>query len=170
MARRVTVTGTFFGTDVTDMDLYYTEVTASNLITSSISTTELANGLSFDIPDDATLVIARCSGSVCLGQTGSVTIPLYTQGTRWFTVNSDGSGTVQINAPVSDGPTTTFLSQSVNFNIYSSFTIEASATYPITFDGWYDSASGGSLLSTDNPLTITLSTYTSTDDFYARFS
>lgn len=170
MSRRVNIVGLFFGTDVEDMDIYHTEVTASNLITSSISTTELTTGLTFEIPDTATLVIANCTSGTCTGQTGSVEIPQYSPGTRYFTVNSDGDGTVEITAPVSAGPTTTFLSQSVNFNIYSSFTIEASATYPNSFDGWYDSATGGSLVTTDNPLTITLSTYTSTDDFYARFS
>jgi hypothetical protein len=169
MSRKITLNATQLGSELTLMDIYHTEVTGSNLLTSSISTAQLTAGITLTAPDDATLFIAQCTSGKCNELTGSVEIPVYSQSTRYFTVNSDGNGTVSITTPVSAGPTTGTLSQSVNFNVYPLFTITAAATYPFTFQGWYTAAIGGILLTTNSTLSVTLDTVTLTDDFYARF-
>lgn len=170
MSRKVTINATQLGFELTLMDIYHTSVTGSNLLTSSITPAQLTSGLTLVAPDDATLFIAKCTSGKCTDFTGSIEIPLYSQSTRYFTVNSDGNGTVAITAPVSAGPTTGTLTQNVNFKIYPIFSITAVATYPYTFQGWYTASTGGSLVSTNATLAIELNTYTSTDDFYARFS
>lgn len=170
MSRSITINATQLGTDLSLMDFYHTEVTGSNLLTSSITTAQLTEGITLTAPDDATLFIAQCNTGKCRGVTGSVEVPLYSQSTRYFTVNSDGFGTVSITAPISAGPSTTTLSQNVNFNIYPLFTITAAPVYPYTFQGWYTAASGGTLISTNATLSVTLDTFTDTDDFYAIFS
>lgn len=170
MSKRINITGVDIGGAVTTLALYHTAITASNLITSSLTPAQLIAGYTAEVPDNVTTIFAECESGECNEKTGSVTFDTYNQNTRWFSVNSDGSGTVSITFPISDGPTTGSLEQSVNFTVYSQFVISAAASYPITFDGWYTAPTGGSLVSTDNPLTITLSTHTSTDDFYARFS
>ena len=169
MSRTITLNATQLGSDLTLMDIYHTEVTGSNLLTSSISTAQLTNGITLNAPDDATLFIAQCTSGKCRQLTGSIEIPLYSQSTRYFTVNSDGNGTVSVTAPIPAGPTLTTLSQSVNFNIYPLFTITAAPIYPYAFQGWYTAASGGTLLSTNSTLAITLDTFTATDDFYGIF-
>lgn len=170
MSKRVQITATEIGGAVTTLSIFHTEVTASNLIVSGVLPSELLGGYNVEMPDTATLLIAECESGECFEKTGSVSFTPYVQQTRWFTVNSDGNGTVSVISPVSAGPTTTFISQSVNFSNFSSFVISAASTYPIQFDGWYDAPTGGSLVSAVTPLTVTLNTYTSTDDFYARFS
>lgn len=170
MSKSITITGLDIGGDVTTLALYHTIITASNLITSSLTPAQLIAGYTAEVPDGTTTIFAQCESGDCNERTGSVTFTPYSPNTRYFTVNSDGNGAVNIVAPISDGPTTGSLSQDVNFTVYSQFVISATATYPITFDGWYDTPTGGSLVSTNNPLTITNETFTSTDDFYARFS
>lgn len=169
MSRKVTLNATQLGSDLTLMDFYHTVVTGSNLLTSSITTAQLTEGITLTAPDDATLFIAQCVSGKCNNLTGSVEVPIYSQSTRYFTVNSDGFGTVSITAPVSAGPSITTLSQSVNFNIYPLFTITAAPIYPYTFQGWYTAASGGTLISTNATLSVTLDTFTATDDFYGIF-
>jgi hypothetical protein len=93
--------------------------------------------------------------------------------TRVFTVTSNTSGSVEATAPVVVPATSGSFVQAVNYDIYSTFTIEAAPTYPFTFDGWYDSISGGTQVSTTNPLSIGENDFTSSfslDKIYAQFS
>lgn len=173
MSRRIRlqVSGSL-GRDLTTVSIYHTEVHADNLLTASITASELNAGILFDIGDNTSSFWAKSDDGKCLNVSQSVTVA-NVGNTRYFTVASDGQGTVQINAPTSAGPTTGSLSQVVNFNLHSVFTIEATATYPATFDGWYNKASGSSgetQWSTNNPLTITSTTFTGSDGFYAYFS
>lgn len=173
MSRRIRlqVSGSL-GRDLTTVSIYHTSVDAGNLLTSSITASELNAGILFDVGDSTSSFWAKSDDGKCLNVSQSVTVQ-NVGNTRYFTVASDGQGTVQINAPVSAGPTTGSLTQNVNFNVHSVFTIEATATYPATFDGWYNKASGSSgetQWSTNNPLTITNTTFTGSDGFYAYFS
>jgi hypothetical protein len=169
---RLKVSGSLGG-DLTTVSIYKNSITASNLLTASITASELNTGILFDVPDNVFTFVARADSGKCLAISGSATV----QGvgnTRFFTVVSDGQGTVQINAPDVESPVTSSLEQPVNFNVHSFFTIEAVATYPISFDGWYSVASGSvsspTVLSTSSILTIEQNTFTGSDDFYAYFS
>lgn len=170
MSKQVILTGTELGGALSTLSIYHTSITGSNLVTSSITPQQLLDGLPVILPDNTTEVIIQCDSGECFEKTGSLTISPYVQSTRWFTVNAGAGGTVSVIAPVSAGPSSTFISQSVNFNNFNQFVISGDTTYPLSFTGWYDAPTGGSLISTSSPLTITLNDYPSTDDFYARFS
>lgn len=178
MSKRVFINATTVGRDVSSLDLYHTSITASNLITSSISKDDLLSGSTYTVDDNITEFIAVCSdGDICQGETGSLTITPYNPNIRYFDIHStDDEATVEITYPVQAGPSTGTLSQTVDFRTYPSFIIEADAVpaYPeiSTFVGWYDAPSSGNLISTNNPLTITQTSFTSSrgDNFYAIFS
>ena len=170
---RLTVSGSL-GDDLTTVSIYKNSITASNLLTASITASELNNGILFDVPDNVFTFVARSDDGKCLNTSGSAVVQ-NVGNTRFFTVVSDGQGTVQINAPDVQDATTGTLEAAVNFNVHSFFTIEAVATYPITFDGWYGVVSGSdasaTALATSSVLSIELNTFTgSNDNFYAYFS
>ena len=177
MSKRIRLVGSFFGDDVTLLSVFATAVTSSaNLITGSVPSSVLLNGIEFDLDDSINSVVVKCIDGQCLGQTSSIDTT-YTRATRYFNVISDGQGQVEILSPTPDGPTTGSLSQTVDFNTSPTFTIEASEEggyfYGVGFEGWYDKPSGSvdaTLLYTGSTLTITKTTFTSTDDFYAYFS
>ena len=177
MPKQIRLTGVQVGGDISTVDLYHTSITGSNLITANLSSSLLASpGIVVTVPDTATVFYAKCNdGGFCQDTTGSITASVYSPVTRYFTVNtsgSDGSGTVQINYPIAAGPSSTTLVQSVNFNDYPIFTIQAnSATYPNDqFQGWYYSPSSSTPFSVSPTLSVTLNTYTDSDDFYAFFT
>ena len=171
MSKRITLSNVLLGSDVTVLDFYHTSITASNLITSSISASYFAsNSLTFDVPDTATTFIAECTSGDCFGQTGSLYIPPVDSNTTVYTLTSDGNGTVEITSPDSITATTASLEYGIDYNIYSSFTAEATPTYPFTFDGWYDAASSGTELSTSTTLTVTSGSFGGITSFYALFS
>ena len=172
MAKTIRISASEVGADVTFIDIYHTEITGSNLITGSITREGLLNGLDLIVEDGITQFFAQASGStLCFPNSGSIYAEPYVQGTRYFKFFTEGTGTVEETYPFAVGPTGSF-TQTVNFNIYPQISVQASAVYPIEFDGWYDAATGGSLLTTDNPITITQFAYTGSylDRFYARFS
>ena len=173
MSRRIRlqISGSL-GTDLTTVTIYHTSVDALNVLTSSITASELTTGILFDVGDNTSSFWARSDDGKCLNTSQSVTVQ-NVGNNRFFNVGSDGQGTVQINARISDGPTTGTLTQTVNFNVDSFFSIQANATYPTTFDGWYNKPSGSTgetQWSTSSSLTITNTTFTGSDDFYAYFS
>jgi hypothetical protein len=173
MSRRIRlqISGSL-GTDLTTVTIYHTSVDALNVLTSSITASELTTGILFDVGDNTSSFWAKSDNGKCLNTSQSVTIQ-NVGNNRFFNVGSDGQGTVQINAPISDGPSTSTLTQTVNFNVESFFSIQANATYPATFDGWYNKPSGSTgeaQWSTSSSLTITNTTFTGSDDFYAYFS
>ena len=168
---RLQVSGSL-GSDLTTVTIYHTAVHSSNVLTSSITASELNNGILFDVGDNTSSFWAKSDDGKCLNTSQSVTVS-GAENTRYFTVASDGQGSVQINAPTSAGPTTSSLTQTVNFNVSSFFTIEATATYPRTFDGWYNKPSGSTgevLWSPSSSITITNTTFTGSDGFYGYFS
>ena len=162
------------GFDLTVLEIYHTSITASNLLTTISASALTGSGtLQIDnLPDSYSTYWAKCTSGNCNGTTASLSvIGSSNPATRYFDVHSVSStSTVSITFPVSDGPTTTAISQSVNFNDFTLFTIQATPTYPETFDGWYNSETGGQLWTSSNPLSIELNTFTGSDQFYARFS
>ena len=174
MSRRVTITAQELGGDIQTVDLYHTSVTGSNLITGSVSRLHLFQGATVTVPDDATIFLAQATAGVgpCHPQSGSFTVAKHRPNVRFFTVEAGTGGQVEQTAPFTTAPTNAF-SQSVNYNLYTSFNINASTTYPYEFDGWYTAsgASAGALISTDNPLSITQYQFTGslTDSIFANF-
>lgn len=161
------------GDDVTTVSIYHTEITGSKLITSSITPEQLNAGLLLNVEDNQNEFLLRVEGGECFNVSSSASITPYSPNTRYFTVNSDGLGTVGSSLPTTIAPTTGSFSTSVNFSIHSFFVIDADSTYPVTFDGWYDKPTGepgANLLDTGSTLSITKTTFTTTDDFYAYFS
>jgi len=174
MSRKIKLTATNVGGDLTTVDIYQISSSIEYLLTSSVSADSLlGDGFEFIISESADLIVVRSNDGVCLNQTSSVAVS-YPQTKRFFDVYSDGDGSVQINSPVTAGPTSGSapLQQTVDFAVYSTFVIEGTPTYPNSFDGWYNGpeGSGAGLISTDNPLTITQTTFTGSDAFYGYFS
>ena len=162
------------GFDLTVLEIYHTAITASNLL-ATISASDLtgSNNLQIDnLPDSYSTFFAKCTSGPCQNTTASLTVVgSASPSTRYFDVHSTSTtSTVSITFPVAAGPTTGSLSQTVSFIDFALFTIQANAAYPETFAGWYDSATGGSLWTASNPLSITNTTFTGSDQFYARFS
>jgi hypothetical protein len=173
---RIQVSGSL-GADLTTVTIYHTAVSSSNVLTGSITASELNSGILFDVADNLYTFIARSDDGKCVATTGSISVQ-NAGNTRFFSVNSDGDGSVQINAPEAAAATTSSLAQSVNFNIHSSFTIEATTTgygsvVGDNFQGWYHVPSGSSSptqIASSSTLSITNTTFTGSDDFYAYFS
>lgn len=171
MSKKITLTGTLLGSDLTVLDFYHTSVTASNLITSSISASYFAsNSLTFVVPDSATTFIAQCTSGDCFGETGSLFIPAVDNNTLVYNLISDGNGTVEISSPTTVSATTGSIEYGIDYTLYSALVAEATETYPYSFDGWYDASSGGTLLSSNSTLTITSGAYAGSSSFYAFFS
>lgn len=175
MPKLVKLTGDIGG-GVSFVDIYHTSVSPSNLISSSISSSVLINtGITFTVNDDVTTFLAYASGGFCDGSTGSVTASVYSPSTRHlkvYTSGSDEGGSVEMTYPFIRTSTTTQFSASVNFNTYPNATIVASsATYPDDqFVGWYYSPTSSTAFSTNSTLTLTLNTFTGSDNIYAYFS
>ena len=175
MSKLVKLTATNIGPDVTTVDIYHTAVTASNLISSSISASLLTgSGITFTVADNVTEFYASSNAGLCLGQSGSVTASVYSPNTRFLTIEtsgSDGEGAVGMTSPFSIDDTTTSFTASVNFTIYSSAVITATAgTYPNDdFIGWFYTPTSSTAFATDTTLTLTKDTFTGSDHIYAYF-
>jgi hypothetical protein len=171
------IQATELGDDIENLNIYHTATTGSNLVTGSIPKAVLLAGINVFVPDEATTILAQATAGSgpCHPSSGSLSVAPYNPSVRFFEVGlAHPGGTVQQISPFS-GPTTTVgFSQSVDYRIYTTFNIQANASYPWTFQGWYtgSGASAGSLVSTSNPLTITKNQYTAslTDSFFAGFT
>lgn len=174
----IKIQSTGLGADITTLDLYHTSVTGSNFLQSTTAAELTGSGITLAVDDNIVKFIGVVNdGGECQLTSGSITSSLWKSYVRYFTASvRTGSfgGTVEIISPISDTATTSSSDQTVDFNIYSSFTIQADASpgYPDIsgFDGWYDAEIGGNLISTDNPLTVTSTTFTGSDSFWAYFS
>lgn len=86
----------------------------------------------------------------------------------------DGNNTnsVQVTAPYTSATSTgTLAVKNVDYGTYASITFTATAGYGITFNGWYTAASGGGTqITTNTTLTLTVSDQTSIENFYAYFT
>lgn len=67
--------------------------------------------------------------------------------------SGSGTGTISQTYPVSIGATGS-LGLVHDYDVYEFFTLEATATYPSTFDGWYTGSSAGSLITSSTTLTV----------------
>jgi hypothetical protein len=176
MSKQIRLTATNVGGDLTTVDIYQVSASVEYLLTSSVDASKLTSpGFDLIVSESTDLIIVKSSDGPCTNQTSSISLS-HPQTKRYFDVYAIGNGTVQINAPTVDGPTSgsSPLQQTVDFAVYSTFVIEATAQYYPggSFDGWYNgvSGSGAGLISTENPLTITQTTFTGSDEFYAYFS
>jgi len=175
MSKKIHLTGIEIGGDIDVVDIYHTAITASNLISASVSASALTgSGISFIVEDSVTEFFAYASGGLCVGTSGSITASVYVPGTRYFTFNTSGSdegGTIEMSSPFTIAPTTSSFTASVNFNTYASTTVVATGvTYPDDqFQGWYYSPTSSTAFATGSTLTLTLSTFTGSDDIYAFF-
>ena len=179
MSRRITLTGTFLGGDVSNVNIFHTTASAENLLLSNVATSSLKAGVNVDAPDSATHFIARVIGGVCQLATGSIDIVDNSTTLRHFTfllVDQDGAsesehnGSITVLSPVgqagtlADGTSDTG-EISVNYASGENLQVQFNAVYPDTFIGLYSSGSGTSTeLSTDNPLTFALNDFTGSND------
>lgn len=177
MPKQIKLTANNIGGDVQLMDIYHTAVlTGSNLISSSVTPAQLTgSGITFTVADDVTTFFAYAATGSCLGQSGSVTASVYSPNTRYLSFFASGSnenGTIEMDSPFTIAATTSSFSSSVNFSIYSQATITATShTYPDDqFQGWYYSNTSSAAFFTGSTLTLTLNTFTGSDDIYAFFA
>ena len=174
MSKKIKITGVEIGGDIGVVDIYHTAITASNLISASVSASLLTgSGIEFVVDDNITEFIAYASGGLCLGTSGSITASVYSPNTRYFsfaTSGSDEGGTIEMSSPFTIDATETSFTASVNFATYASATVVAQEfTYPDDqFVGWYYSGTT-TQISTNPTLTLTLNTFTGSDDFVAFF-
>lgn len=91
----------------------------------------------------------------------------------WFygSVTSTGNGTVQVTYPYTSGTSTgTITIKNVDYSVYAYIRLTAVGTYPYNFSEWRTaSGGGGSQISTNANLDLTVSDYTSQVNFYAYF-
>ena len=92
----------------------------------------------------------------------------------WFYGNviATANGTVSVTTPYSSGTSTgTIVIKNVDYSVYSSIVLTAAGTYPYNFSEWRTaSGGGGTQISTNANLTLTVSDYTSQLNFYAYFT
>ena len=178
MAKSIRIYAQTVGGDITSMSLYHTSINASNLIASGVSPAQLTgSGVTATVPDSATLFWAKVTDSgSCNNVSSSFTNTLFQPNKRYFNIinsSSVGPNTVSIISPTAAGPSTGSIEQTVDFLNNSSLICRADFSYPdyTAFKGWFSSevSSSATFISSDNPLTITNSTFTGSDSFYAHF-
>tara|TARA_B100001559_G_C16474208_1_gene610537 strand:+ start:360 stop:896 length:537 start_codon:yes stop_codon:yes gene_type:complete len=176
MSKIVKLNAVSIGGDIDVVDIYHTSITGSNLISSSVTPAQLTgSGLLFEVADDVTTFWAYAPTGSCFGASGSVTASVYSPNTRYFTFFASGSneeGTIEMSSPTTINATTSSFTASVNFNDFASATVVATShTYPDDqFQGWYYSSTSSAAFATGSTLTLTLNTFTGSDDIYAFFA
>ena len=180
MSKQIKLYANSIGGDIHTMSLYHTAVSNANLLITGVTPTQLSTGVTVTVADNINTFFAKVTDSgSCYNTTSSFTnSPPFQPNKRYFNVANSGSSTtpvsnnntVQITYPVAAGPTSGSLEQTVNFLDYANFIIRADFVYPdyTSFLGWYTDETGGSLISTNNPLTISRTTFTGSDTFWAR--
>ena len=175
MSRKYRITGYDLGEDIQNIEVYHTEITASNLLFGPVTRSLLVSpGYEIEVDDDINVFVARCIGGGCNLRTGSLQVS-FTPNTRTFNVHSDGEGYVSSTLPTPIAQTTSSFSASVNYGVDSLFVIEADNSYNpgVSFEGWYNKVSGsGTLISTGSQLAIGQNVYTSSlinDNIWAYF-
>lgn len=167
--KTVKIQNTVNSADMHELQIYHTAITASNLLTSSVSSSgtftgqDLFNGLQFQVEDSISqffiknLTLCTNIGSGSLGESA--------QNVFFFDFDPGDYGTLEINGT---NQTTTTLPYTArqNFAINPTLTATVTANYPYVFAAWYsNSAFTGSALSVDNPVTIDASFSGSLDWF-----
>ena len=177
MPKQVRLSASAIGGDIDTLDIYHTAIlTGSNLISSSVTPAQLTgSGIIFTVEDDVTTFWAYSPTGSCIGHSGSVTASVYSPSTRYFTFFASGSnenGTIEMDTPFTINATTSSFTASVNFATFPQATITATShTYPDDqFQGWYYSSTSSAAFFTGSTLTLTLNTFTGSDDIYAFFA
>lgn len=179
MPKTITLTGTELGTDLTELNIYHTEITGSNLLRAAARRSDLSAGITlYDVPDNATTFWIECTSGKCTGTSGSITIAAYAVGTQYFsfTMVSGSSGyygqtdTIALTFPSDLAFTATSgtTERSINWTTTTTATVKATAAYPRTFTGWYEEAEGNTIISSGS--TLTLTSGSAPDDIFAIFS
>ena len=181
MPKTITLQGTDLGTDITEMDIYHTEITGSNLLKSAVRRSDLLAGVTIhNVPDGATDILINCSSGKCTATTGSLTIDTYSQNTTYATIGivNAGSGyygqvnTVYIISPssIATSFTSGTISSRFQWSNYTQVKLKAIPAYPNTVLEWNTKADGsGTTLSSGTSLTVTpISDYDG--EYYAIFS
>ena len=81
MPKVVRIQATEIGADVSFVSLYHTEVSGSNLISSSLTADDLATGFLINVPDSITEFYLRAEDGVCFDKTGSASVTPYSPNT-----------------------------------------------------------------------------------------
>ena len=99
MSRKFRITGYDLGEDIQNIEVYHTEITASNLLFGPVTRSLLISpGFEVEVEDDVNVFLARCVGGGCNLRTGSLQVN-FTPNTRTFNVLSDGQGYVSSTLP-----------------------------------------------------------------------
>lgn len=181
MSKTIRLQGTELGTDITEMDIYHTEITGSNRLKSAVRRSDLLSGVTlYNVPDSATEFLIECTSGKCTATSGSITIGAYSPRTQFFTIHhiDGGSGyygsidTVSsVQSPYTFSITSGDYDVSVDWSTTTTYVIKATPAYPREFRGWFTNYQGfseyGGVLSTDTTLTLTEGSYP--DDIYAVF-
>ena len=78
MSRKFRLTGLQLGSDLQNLDIYHTSITASNLLVSDITASLLAStGIVVEVDDNVTTFIARAKDGDCNNRSGSLNIGVF---------------------------------------------------------------------------------------------
>ena len=175
MPKVIRLQTTSLGGDIDSVDIYHTSITASNLISASVSSSLLTgSGATFVVDDNVNTFWAHVSGGLCAETTSSITASAYSPNTRYltfYTSGSDEGGSIEMIYPNAIAATTSSFTASVNFIDFAYASIQANEpTYPDDqFQGWYYSNDRSNAFSTSPTLTLTNTTFTGSDVIYAYF-
>ena len=171
--KTVKIQNTVNSADKHELEIYHTAISASNLLTSSVSSSgtftgvDLFNGLTFQVEDDISQFfiknITLCTniGSGSLGESANNVFFFEFDPGDYGSL--DINGTVQLNTAI---PATA----RQNFALNPTLTVTSTANYPYVFGGWFtNSALTGSAISNANPLTLTNGAYSGSTSWYVRY-
>lgn len=171
--KTVRIKNTVNSADMNILQIYHTAITASNLLTSSVSQSgeftgeDLYKGLDFQVEDDVAQFfvqnITRCTnlGSGSLTENSNVV--------EFYTIDAGDYGSVVIRGTVTR-TTTTSTTVRQNFSTHPTLQLDVAASYPYEFGGWWDNPDlTGEPLSTDNPTTLYSGSFDSTTSLYVGY-
>jgi hypothetical protein len=170
--KTVKLQNTVNSADMHELEIYHSAITASNLLTSSVSSSgiftgvDLFKGLQFQVEDDINqffiknLTLCTNIGSGSLGEA--------TSNVRFYEVYPGNYSTVNVLGTIertSALPTT----NRQNFALHPTLTLTATVNYPYEFSAWYSNAAfTGSALSNSNPVTISINDFDDTTTWYVQ--
>lgn len=172
MSKVVEIKNTAISGDILTLNIFQNSVSASNLLTSSVSASgvftgaDLYKGLYFTVEDNTTQFYVQ-NLTTCVNL-GSGSIGELAQNVFFYTVNAGSYGSVEIIGS-SEVTTTSEVNYRQDFGNSPTLTLDATATYPYEFAGWFgNNAFSGSKLA-NNPVTITSGSAGGNLTWYARY-
>jgi|SaaInl85LU_5_DNA_1037374.scaffolds.fasta_scaffold46253_2 hypothetical protein len=162
-------------TDIQVCEIYHTNITGSNLLTTSVSSSgqftgdDLAKGLEFQVEDNISQFyvknIERCVNI------GSGSLTENTSLIQFIHVDPNNFGPVEING---ENQTVSSTPQTVrhNFSLYPTITLIANPVYPLQFDSWHiaEPMTSANKISNSSKLTISSGSFNSATSFYVNAS